>query len=146
MSTKEWVKEHRKERNAYNRKWNREHPDRVRAWRLKYSKAHREQVAAVSLRYRRRLRAEVLAHYGDHCELCGSKERLSIDHINGDGAAHRKAIGRKTGEKFYVWLRREGFPKEGYRVLCVSCNAREWCRVRGRKKRCVTCPKCGFQF
>ena len=45
---------------------------------------------------------------------------LVVDHINGDGNKHRRAIGR-TGISFYQWLRISGYPP-GFRVLCHNCN------------------------
>jgi len=71
------------------------------------------------------LRGEVLPHYGTVCECCGTTERLSIDHVNGDGAAHRTELfGSPRGRTvaFYQWLIDNGFP-EGYQTLCVPCNS-----------------------
>lgn len=73
-------------------------------------------------RYARRVRLEVLCHYSadpPFCACCRESqyEFLSIDHIDGGGAQHRKEIG----SGLYAWLRRNGFPK-GFRVLCHSCN------------------------
>lgn len=74
---------------------------------------------------RTRDKSIVFNHYSNgiiKCACCGDnhKEFLTIDHINGDGAAHRKLIGR-GGDKLYAWLIRNNFP-EGYRVLCMNCN------------------------
>lgn len=52
---------------------------------------------------------------------------LTLDHIYGDGAAHRKMLrGGKGdagggGNKTYHWLKKQGYPS-GYRVLCFNCN------------------------
>jgi hypothetical protein len=75
-------------------------------------------------RYRRKLREVVFGHYGRVCACCGTTERLGIDHVNGDGRAHRRALGLKSGgqsTRFYAWLVRQGFPP-GYQVLCAPCN------------------------
>ncbi len=65
-------------------------------------------------------RQQVLDHYGRACACC--KERtelfLTIDHINNDGAAHRRSVD--IGH-FYGWLRSNGFP-EGFQTLCYNCN------------------------
>jgi len=55
------------------------------------------------------------------CACCGEwrLEFLTLDHIDGGGNQHRKS--GMTGRKFYLWLKREGFPP-GYRVLCMNCN------------------------
>jgi hypothetical protein len=54
------------------------------------------------------------------CDCCGegTYEFLSIDHVNGDGGAHRKQIGRGS---LYTWLKRNDWPS-GFRVLCHNCN------------------------
>ncbi|MFE1396776.1 hypothetical protein ACFW53_02415 [Nocardiopsis dassonvillei] len=45
---------------------------------------------------------------------------LTIDHVDNNGAEHRREIGG-GGEKLYRWLKREGYPP-GYQVLCFNCN------------------------
>ena len=69
------------------------------------------------------LRLEILKRYSKDvpfCACCGEKhlEFLSIDHINGGGAEHRRQLKEAT---IYRWLKRNGYP-EGYRVLCHNCN------------------------
>ena len=82
-------------------------------------------------RYREQ-RAAVFAHYGWACACCGTTEQPTIDHVNGDGKAHRLELhGRSQGGPgFYAWLIREGFP-EGFQTLCKPCNA-----SKGRAERC----------
>ena len=70
------------------------------------------------------VRAQVFAHYGTACACCGTTEELGIDHVNGDGQAHRLAVfGDRTagGRRFYTWLIAQGFPP-GYQTLCGPCN------------------------
>lgn len=70
---------------------------------------------------------EVFQNYGGYiCRCCGETEKvfLSIDHINNDGAEHRRKLyGRNGsgGSRFYKWLRKHSFP-EGFQVLCFNCN------------------------
>jgi len=62
-------------------------------------------------RYSRKVREEVYAAYGGFkCVCCGETEPrfLQLDHINDDGAKHRKEVG--TGSAFYSWLKKNGFP------------------------------------
>lgn len=90
------------------RRFNERHPDRSR-----------EQAR----RSHQKRKAEVLAHYGGSCACCGAVDLdvLSIDHINKDGAAHRREL-KARGETFgYHWLKKNGFPA-GFRVLCLNCN------------------------
>jgi len=75
---------------------------------------------------RTRLKVEVFNAYGGCvCQCCGETtlEFLSIDHINGDGAKHRKSLSKTNnyGQAIYGWLKRNKYPK-GFRVLCMNCN------------------------
>ena len=55
--------------------------------------------------YRERLKAQVLAVYGASCACCGTTERLTIDHVNGDGGKHRAALfGHRGGSSVMFWL------------------------------------------
>jgi hypothetical protein len=77
---------------------------------------------------RQRSRAEKQAAinaYGGKCACCGEAqvEFLAIDHIDGNGREHRKALGiPASGKAFYAWLRRHGYPQANLRVLCHNCN------------------------
>lgn len=74
---------------------------------------------------------EVFESYGGYkCVCCNEKEKtfLSIDHINSDGAKHRKEIG----STLYHWLMKNKFPS-GFQVLCMNC---QW----GKKNNSGICP------
>lgn len=83
-----------------------------------------EQGMASSTRHNIRRRYLVLQHYSGKavpaCECCGEStyEFLSLDHIEGGGAAHRKEIGVA---RIYAWVWRNKLPP-GFRVLCHNCN------------------------
>lgn len=85
-----------------------------------------ERRADVMRRYRE-TKAQVFEAYGGaRCACCGDDhlEFLSIDHINGDGAQHRRQMtnGRsRVYGNIYGWLKTNGFPP-GFRVLCMNCN------------------------
>jgi hypothetical protein len=89
--------------------------------------------------HRKRWRkAETMAAYGGACACCGENNLafLTIDHVNGDGAAERKAIGGTNrgngGSAFYAFLKTRGWPeKDRYQVLCFNCNA-----AKGTKPAC----------
>jgi hypothetical protein len=70
------------------------------------------------------LKLEVLTHYGDSglllccwsgCEV-QDLDMLTIDHVNEDGAQHRRELGC---EKIYRWLKKNKFP-EGFQTLCMN--------------------------
>jgi len=84
---------------------------------------YREQMLSHQQKYIRRMRLATLDAYGGPvCKCCGDKneEFLTIDHIDGRGAEHRRTI-KRGGHSFYLWLKQNGFPK-GFRVLCMNCN------------------------
>jgi len=66
------------------------------------------------------MRRKVFAHYGTECECCGepNEKLLSIDHINDDGAEHRRRIRTRIAS----WLVKNNYPP-GFRILCFGCNA-----------------------
>lgn len=70
-------------------------------------------------KFQQSARDKVLEHYGKFCACCGEDERvfLAIDHINDDGAEHRRIIK----QNICPWLVRNGFPK-GFQTLCHNCN------------------------
>ena len=52
------------------------------------------------------------------------KEFLVLDHINNDGAAHRKSMKNKSdgfGIQLYRWIIKNNFPPI-FQVLCANCN------------------------
>jgi len=83
---------------------------------------NRDHALKVSSDYRSKLRQEIVTAYGGKCECCGESmiEFLSVDHINGGGYKLRNTT--QKGGKFYRDLRRLGFPKDEYRLLCMNCN------------------------
>jgi hypothetical protein len=110
--------------------WQKANPDKARAAQARYREANRDELLAArraayardrdKLKTQRTiLRREVLEAYGTVCQCCGEDrdEFLAIDHINGDGAEHRKQVR----EPMYAWLKRNGYPS-GFRVLCHNCN------------------------
>ena len=98
---------HHKDVLAQMREYRHQNPERVHNWRIK---------AAL------KLRTMVINAYGGRCACCCETELafLCIDHLNGGGTQHRFQVG--MGQRFYEYLKREGFPP-GYQVLCYNCNA-----------------------
>jgi len=64
-----------------------------------------------------------MGYGGYKCACCGETEPkfLSIDHINNDGAKHKREFNLRTGDEVYRWLVKNGFPP-GFQVLCMNCN------------------------
>lgn len=74
-------------------------------------------------RHTQKLKREVIDAYGGRCSCCGELEIvfLTIDHINGGGKKQRSEVGG-FGKKFYLWLKRNNYPKDEFQVLCLNCN------------------------
>lgn len=118
----------REARNELNRKW-------IAANRERYNEAKSE--------YRFKLKMAAIEYYSQgsmSCAICGYDadiDALCLDHIEHDGAAHRKSLGiagRATGAgtTMYERLKALGW-QAGLQVLCANCNTvKEIQRKRGR--------------
>ncbi len=92
-----------------------------------YQDTHKDDHSRWGKIYRRKLKIKVLAHYSGSeipfCACCREDhlEFLTIDHIHGDGAEHRKTMANRGRNTMYRWLIQNGYP-DGFRVLCYNCN------------------------
>lgn len=69
-------------------------------------------------------RQRVLQRYGGKCACCGEADLrfLSLDHVNDDGAAHRKALSVTYGGYAIIsWAIRNNCPPS-LQALCFNCN------------------------
>ena len=86
----------------------------------KWYAENRERGKANRLAWARELRKRaVLAIGGYSCRCCGESHAsmLDIDHIDGDGAAHRKSVGGMLSVYHDVIAE----PKR-FQMLCCNCN------------------------
>lgn len=102
---------------------------------------NKEHKLSAQKKYVRTLRVEALDAYGGPvCSCCGEdhEEFLTIDHVNGGGSAHRRSLKSRGGHSFYLWLRRNNYPK-GFRILCMNCNfaygMRGYCPHKKRSRK-----------
>lgn len=69
----------------------------------------------------------VFEHYGKNCVHCGNDnlDILTIDHVNNDGAEHRKKI-KARGSLFYKYLIINDFPNNPpLQTLCFNCQTKK---------------------
>lgn len=68
-------------------------------------------------------RLEAIAAYGGKCLCCGESapEKLEFDHI-GRWSAESGGGVKMNGDRLIGWLKRNGWPKDGHRLLCANCN------------------------
>ena len=122
-------------RREQMRQYYQENRDVQREQRRRWYEENAEETRARVRNRAAELKAQVFSHYGLACACCGTRDDLSIDHVNGDGRQHREELfGRQAGSsQFYYWLVQQGFPS-GYQVLCRPCNASKrtgkYCRLR----------------
>ena len=128
----------------YQAIWHRANPDKCHSYFRKWEQAHKSYLAAKQRERRKLLAGEIFRIYGNGCcAICGSIEDLTLDHLNGDGKQFRDSFNGRTmsGCHFYRWLRRNGYPKNlGLRVLCRSCNTKDWQKRRLERERIVSEP------
>lgn len=92
-------------------------------------------------RRRAEIKAAVFEFYGPVCACCGESEVvfLTLDHVNNDGAEHRRTLGAKpnstTGtDVVYRWLVKTKFAEaDRFQVLCYNCNC-------GKRSNGGVCP------
>ena len=106
------------------------YPEWCRNWYLR----NIDKKAEATRKRRNKLKLKAFEHYGGNppkCACCGETmlQFLTIDHIEGKGAEHRRKIGTPH---IYGWLVKNDFP-EGFQVLCWNCN---W----GRRVNNGVCP------
>jgi len=73
---------------------------------------------------RLRIKQEAIAAYGGKCQCCGETQGdfLTIDHINGRQKGEFGKTYKVGGEELYRCLKKRGWPKDAFRLLCMNCN------------------------
>jgi hypothetical protein len=111
--------------NIYLREYNNNHP---RKYHHNYDEENR-----YNRNRQRKIKLEMIEAYGGKCCCCGEEhfEFLCIDHIYTDGSIERNSKehrGRLVngGSALYRYLKKMGWPKDRYRLLCNNCN---WSRA-----------------
>lgn len=120
-----WEKKNPEKVSAYKKKWAEKNKDKIRAKDKKYRNNNPDKVRLWDKNRKIRIRNKVLSYYGGvppKCACCGEMEIkfLSLDHINNDGAKHRREIKSK-GNNLYRWIVKNKFPSI-FQILCYNCN------------------------
>lgn len=116
---------------AYNKAYKKKNLRRIVAQNASYRAKNPEKWYELDKQKCLTAKTEAMDHYGgQQCSICPENRigTLTIDHINGNGAEHRRMSGCSSGKKFYCWLKRNNYPT-GFRILCANCNWREKIRV-----------------
>lgn len=127
--SREYYLKNKEKLRLFGKEWAEKNREKMNAYSKKYYVKNAEKHNAHGRENTQKLKKEVLTYYGNgemKCVLCGFDNpfALTIDHINGNGAKHRKQIGG-GGMKTYLWLKRNNYPEE-YRTLCANCQLIEY--------------------
>ena len=127
---KEKLMQYKKEHYSHNRdmakKRYEDHKDKLKDKMKVYHNLHRDKQNAYSREHWVKIRNKVLEHYGNKCVCCGETRNhfLTIDHINNNGAKHRREIsvnGDGKNVNINSWLVKNNYP-DGFQILCWNCN------------------------
>ena len=108
--------------------WSKKRSDARKKLYYKDVSKTRKYYSSLFKEQRRMLRLQMIAAYGGCCTCCGEREPtfLTLEHIHGDGKKLRKQYWNSS-LSLYRAIRREGYPKDKYTILCMNCNfARKW--------------------
>ena len=141
----QWSELQKQAQRERTRQWRAANPDKVKESNEKQQAARRERyrtddVFRESMKarsratppskqreYREKLKAQIFDHYGKRCACCGETEGffLTLGHVNGDGAEHRKKLGGSARAgvttRIYHDIVKRGFPND-IRIECYNCN------------------------
>jgi hypothetical protein len=106
--------------------------DKRAIWNKNWIANNREQYNKSKAEYRFRLKISVLSMYCEDkicCKNCGydsNIDALCLDHIENNGAEHRKELrissrNNSNGTTIYERIKAQG-KIEGLQVLCFNCN------------------------
>ena len=116
----------REKRTEYQSRWRRKNWDRLKIKQRERNKLRRKKSKTswneTIRKGRARRRREVLDKYGGVCVCCGEDKVLflTLDHVNEDGAEHRRKLGGSS-RTIISWARKNLFPNT-LQVLCFNCN------------------------
>lgn len=135
--------------NCYKRNWCHENLEKSRAiGRASHQKrywadpekararANSPKARAVARKNEQKLKIQILMHYGKNGKLqccwpnCSitDTDMLTLDHINDDGAEHRRALGKRS---LLYWIRNQGFPK----IFQTLCHNHQWKKEMARRRK-----------
>lgn len=132
------------QKRKYDRKYRAKHRKKILTYHKKYYREHKKAARNYQISRRSKTRADAqilkikcLAYYGPEkkvqcsypkCDIVDS-DMLSLDHINNDGANHRKRLSA-NGSGLYHWLKKNGFP-QGFQTLCFN---HQWKKELNRRR------------
>lgn len=117
------AKKHAEARASYRKSYKEENWQYFKDYRINNLEKCRAYARKSQDKIRLATKAKVFEHYGMQCACCGESTLmfLTIDHINNNGAEHRRKLKSAGGSSFFSWIVRNNFP-DGFQTLCRNCN------------------------
>ena len=74
------------------------------------------------------------------CRMCGQGDQdvLCVDHINDNGADHRRTDPRTNNGRIWRWLMQNDYPT-GFQILCFNCNTKKEIIRRRANRESMLC-------
>lgn len=131
-----WLTENPKKEVLYLREWGKTeaglaYRKRNAEYAKEWRKKNKDRFHANQKRAYDKMRLDCLTHYAKgepKCSCCGETEILflHIDHIEGNGAEHRRKLEKELGyypggNNLPYWLKKNNYP-DGFQILCANCN------------------------
>ena len=106
----------------YCREWRKNNKDRFNKSARKYYHKNPQRHHDIANKSRLRVRLDMVTEYGGKCSVCSISDIdvLDIDHIDNSGANDRKK--NLYGYNLYRHLKKLGWPKDNFQLLCKNCN------------------------
>lgn len=94
------------------------------AYMREYYARNKQKLDAYSNNWRATKRLEFIMQAGGKCVCCGEADPivLDFDHINDDGASHRRHTKRTNVVNIFA---KEGIDVTKFQLLCKNCNWRK---------------------
>lgn len=125
-SKRKYYATHKTEWARYQTKWRLKNQRKINERQRMRRKLNKEYIRLKGIEHRARIKCELLAAYGSECACCGERNPafLTLDHKTADATKRdRKSNGKRiTGTALYSMLKRRGWPKDDYQILCFNCN------------------------
>lgn len=119
---KQYYRENKKIYLDKARDWAGKNQEKAAKAKKEYRERNEEEIRGRNAQAYHEQKVECFLHYGGGtigCRACGESETefLTLDHVNGGGKKHSRAIGNNI----YSWASKNRFPS-GFQVLCRNCN------------------------
>ena len=114
-----------------HKEYSKNNKDKISEKKKEYYKNNKKKCIENSKKYNKKYRKVVINHYTKGKNTCmwyegcdiTDPDMLAIDHINNDGAEHRRKVGG-SGNIVVKWLIKNNFPL-GFQILCCNHNQKK---------------------